>query len=285
MAIHRQASNSLRPDFMRCDSGKSDFGGSKSGSQQSSLRNELRHTKSSSEAQRGNLDESLADQASGEPLKGEPARQDTSRNALHESHSLPTLKLAKMSMTYKGGVVVNQERESTFGQYSDSTRLITEGACALPSTPEDTTLPEELTGSPQTLPDVVPRYDASSSPLTQILESKPSISVTPSSVEDFRVYNNLNQKEGFINLGFDGHEESSDFADINEVYSAKGVNLEASPSWNRRGSAESDIDIGKSNIQMNIDTVHAISIGHSPQGQDVAMSLEVPPLQPQDQGG
>ncbi|XP_063843317.1 uncharacterized protein LOC135090481 [Scylla paramamosain] len=283
MAIHRQASNSLRPDFLRFDSGKSDFGGSKSGSQQSSLRNELRQTKSTGEAQLGNLDESLADQTSSDALRGDGARQETPRTALHESHSLPALKLAKMSMTYKGGVVVNQEREAAFGQYSDTTRLITDGACALPSTPEDTTLPEDFTGAPQILPDVVPRYDASSSPLSQILESKPSISVTGSSVEDFRAYN-FDQREGIVNLGFDGHEESSDFVDISEMHGAKATHVENSPSsCNRRGSIGSDIDIGKSNIQMNIDTVHAISIGHSPQGQDVALSLEVPPLQPTEQ--
>lgn len=284
MAIHRQASNSLRPDFLRFDSGKSDFGGSKSGSQQSSLRNELRQTKSTGEAQLGNLDETLADQASSDTLRGDSARQETPRTALHESHSLPALKLAKMSMTYKAGVVVNQERETTFGQFSDTTRLITEGACALPSTPEDTTLPEEFTGPPQILPDVVPRYDVTSSPMSQILESKPSISVTGSSVEDFRAYN-FDQREGIVNLGFDGHEESSDFVDMNEIHGAKAAHLENSPSSrNRRGSVGSDIDIGKSNIQMNIDTVHAISIGHSPQGQDVALSLEVPPLQPAEQG-
>lgn len=279
MAIHRQASNSLRPDFLRFDSGKGDFGGSKSDSQQSSLRNELRHTKSSGEAQVGNLDTSLAEQSTSD------SRQEAPKNALHESQSLPTLKLAKMSMTYKAGVVVNNDREASFGQYSDTTKLLTEGACALPSTPEDTPLPEELTGSPQLLPDVVPRYGAISSPLSQIPESKPSFSVSSSPVDNYGACG-FDTKEGVINLGFDGHEESSDFADVNDFYSTKATKSENSPTfWRRRGSGDSDIDIGKSNIQMNIDSVHAISIGHSPQGQGVALSLVVPPLQPQEQGG
>lgn len=278
MAIHRQASNSLRPDFLRFDSGKSDFGGSKSDSQQSSLRNELRYTKSSGEAQVGTLDTSLAEQSTSD------SRQETPKNALHESHSLPTLKLAKMSMTYKAGVVVNHEREANFGQYSDTTKLITEGACALPSTPEHTPMPEALTGSPQLLPDVVPRYGATSSPMSQILESKPTFSVSPSPGDNYGACG-FDQKEGIINLGFDGHEESSDFADLNEFYSTKGKSENSPSLWRRRGSGDSDIDIGKSNIQMNIDSVHAISIGHSPQGQDVALSLEVPQLLPQEQGG
>ncbi|XP_050719820.1 uncharacterized protein LOC127000306 [Eriocheir sinensis] len=277
MAIHRQASNSLRTDFLKFDSGKSDFGGSKSDSQQSSLRNELRYTKSSADAQMGNFDTSLAEQSTSD------SQQETPKNALHESHSLPTLKLAKMSMTYKGGVVVNHEREANFGQYSDTTKLITEGACALPSTPEDTPMPEGLPGSPQLLPDVVPRYGATSSPLSQILESKPTFSV--SSSPDSYGACGFDQREGIINLGFDGHEESSDFADLNEFYSTKGKSEHSPSLWRRRGSGDSDIDIGKSNIQMNIGSVHAISIGHSPQGQDVALSLEVPPVQNQDQGG
>lgn len=287
MAIHRQASNSLRPDFLRFDSGKGDFGGSssKNGSQQNSLRNESRHSRPSVEAHHNSFGDTQLDSSNSGSLRGE-----SSKHALHESHSLPTLKLSRMSMTYKGGVIVNQDKDAAQFHYSDTTKLLVEGACALPSTPEDDIVSEELTGPSMLLPDVVPRYEVGGSPLNRITESEPSASSAPASPKELCVSYHYRPKEGIVNLGFDGHEETSDFTDFNESVGAKVFDTENIPTVqrSRRGSIDSDIDIGKNNIQMNIESVHAISIGHVPHGQDVAISLDVPQIvtqEPSQAGG
>lgn len=288
MAIHRQASNSLRPDFLRFDSGKGDFGSSssKNGSQQNSLRNESRHSRPSVEAQQSNFGDSQLDTSNSGSLRGEPSRHESSKHALHESHSLPTLKLSRMSMTYKGGVIVNQDKDAAQFHYSDTTKLLVDGACALPSTPEDDIVPEDLAGPSMLLPDVVPRYEVGGSPLNRISEYmyEPAASSAPASPRELSVSYHYGAKEGIVNLGFDGHEESSDFTEFNESVVAKVSDTENTSTFqrSRRGSTDSDIDIGKNNIQMNIESVHAISIGHVPQGQDVALSLDVPQIVTQD---
>ncbi|KAK3888892.1 hypothetical protein Pcinc_007082 [Petrolisthes cinctipes] len=308
MAIHRQASNTLRPDFLRFDSSKGDFGGnsSKSGSQQNSLKNELRYSKSGGDAHQASLGDSYLDPSNNGSLRGESSRQESNKNMLHESQSLPTLKLSKMTMTYKGGVIV-QEKDPPTSQYGDTIKLLVEGACALPSTPEHETLSEEVSETPilpstpehktlseevsgasLLLPDVVPRYDLSSSPVTVSLKSEDntghlSAPVTPN--ECHNVGYCSDQKEGIVNLGFDGHDESSDFDDMNDAVGAKAFEeVVGHPSLlKRRGSTDSDIDIGKNNMQMKISAVHGISIGHVPHGQDVALSLEVPNVLSEDQ--
>ncbi|KAG7164992.1 uncharacterized protein LOC121871005 [Homarus americanus] len=284
MAIHRQASNSLRPDFLRFDSGKGDFGGScsKNGSQQNSLRNESRYSRPSLEAQHSSFGESHLDSSNSGSLRGESTRHESSRIALHESQSLPTLKLSKMSMTYKGGVLVNQDKDPAQLHFSDTSKLLVEGACALPSTPEDDTISEELSSPTMLLPDVVPRYEVGGSPLNRICESEPSVSSTHSTPMEPSISYHYDSKEGIINLGFDGHDESSDFTDLNEAISAKASDIESNSQRSRRGSTDSDIDIGKHNLQMNVGSVHAISIGHVPQGQDVALSLELPQVLAQE---
>nr|XP_045586461.1 uncharacterized protein LOC123748302 [Procambarus clarkii] len=291
MAIHRQASNSLRPDFLRFDLGKGDFGGSnsKNGSQQNSLRNESRHSRPTVEAHNSSFGDSHLDSSNSGSLRGESSKQESSRIALHESHSLPTLKLSKMSLTYKGGIIINHDKDVAQMHYSDASKLLVEGACALPSTPEDDTFSGELIGPPMLLPDVVPRYEVGGPSMTQMCEYKPSTSSAPLTPKELCVNYHYDAKDGVVNLGFDGHEESSDFTNLNEVMSTKASDMEInSPAHvSRRGSAGSDIDIGKYNIQMNIASIHAISIGHVPQGQDVALSLEVPQAKTQElsQGG
>lgn len=285
MAIHRQASNSFRPDFLRFDLGKGDFSSnnSKNGSQQNSLRNESRHSRPSVEAHNSSFGDSHMDSSNSGSLREESSRNEPSRIALHESQSLPTLKLSKMSMTYKGGIIINHDKDAIQFPYSETSKLLVEGACALPSTPEDDTVSEELSGPALLLPDVVPRYEVGGSPLNQISESEPSASSAPPTPVEYSVSYHYDTKEGIVNLGFDGHEESTDFTDMNEDTSTKASDTENhSAQKSRRGSADSDIDIGKHNIQMNIVNVHAISIGHVSQGEDMALSLEVPQSKAQE---
>lgn len=286
MAIHRQASNSLRPDFLRFDSSKGDCGSnsSKNGSQHNSLRNEFRHSRPSIEVHQSSFGDSHLDTSNSGSLKGDSGRQDSSKNVLHESHSLPALKLSKMSMTYKGGVIINHDKDVTQPHFADTTKLLMEGACALPSTPEDDDLSQEASAPSVLLPDVVPKYDVGGSPLNRISEFEPSTSSTPGSPKDHFINYQFSAKEGIVNLGFDGHEESSDFTDLCETIAAKVSEAETDGSLqtSRRGSLDSNIDIGKNNMQINISSVHAISIGHASQGQDVALSVDVPHMLSQE---
>lgn len=279
LAIHRQASNSLRPDFLRFDLGKGEQGGgssSKNGSQQSSLKSELRHSRSAADAHNSSYADSHLSATNSMSLKGESSGNETSRNALHESHSLPTLKLSRMSMIYKGGMIVNQDSPQSLT--SDTTRLIMEGACALPSTPEADSYSEERDSPSMLLPDVVPRYEAPGPALNQISETEALVPSAPSSPKERDMKYHFDAKEGVINLGFDGQEESSDYSDVNELTGAKSAETPSdSPSQKgRRGSTDSNVDLGKGNIQLNMTNVHGISVAHSPQGQEVTLSLEVP---------
>lgn len=278
LAIHRQASNSLRPDFLRFDLGKGEQGGSssKNGSQQSSLKSELRHSRSAADAHNSSYADSHLSATNTMSLKGETSGHEASRNALHESHSLPTLKLSRMSMIYKGGIIVNQDSPQSLT--SDTTRLIMEGACALPSTPEADTYSEERDSPSMLLPDVVPRYEAPGPTLNQISEMEASEPSASYALKEQDGKYHFDAKEGVINLGFDGHEESSDFSDLNDLTGAKSAETPNDSPYQkgRRGSTDSNIDLGKSNIQLNMTNIHGISVGHSPQGQDMTLSLEVP---------
>ncbi|KAK7078439.1 Protein abhd8 [Halocaridina rubra] len=286
MAIHRQASNTLRPDFLRFDSSKADAAGgssSKNGSQHNSLKNESKQSRTSLESQQAQINESHLNVSHTGSLRGESAIQEASRTALHESHSLPALKLSRMSLTYKGGVIINAEKESLQNVTSDKAKLLTEGACALPSTPENDALLEPSASCSVFLPDVVPRSEITGSAFNGSMEEQPSTSTSGIFVPEKRGSYPYEMKEGVVNLGFDGHEESSDFCTLNETVHAKPSDVEKnSLTVDDKQPLESDIDIGKNNVQLSISNVHAISIGHSAQGQEVALSLDVPQVVSQE---
>ncbi|XP_068223126.1 uncharacterized protein [Palaemon carinicauda] len=246
MAIHRQASNTLRPDFLRFDSSRGDTGGtsSKNGSQNNSLKHESKHPRSSIEALQNGLGESFLNFNQTGSFRGESGTAESSltRNPLQESHSLPALKLSRMSLTYKGGVIVNQDKECAQSTSSDKTKLLSEGACALPSMPEDYYLLDVPTNPPVLLPDVIPRSEASCA--NQMSEGEASTSGTSLSFKEHKSNYYLESREGVINLGFDGHEESSDFTDLNEAIQSKVSEMESGSLNSRRGSLDSDVDIG-----------------------------------------
>ncbi|XP_066960624.1 uncharacterized protein [Macrobrachium rosenbergii] len=253
MAIHRQASNTLRPDFLRFDSSRGDTGGtsSKSGSQHNSLKNESKQTRSSIEALQNNLGESFLNFNQTGSLRGESGSVESTRHPLQESHSLPALKLSRMSLTYKGGVIVNQDKECAQSTSSDKTKLLSEGACALPSMPENDYLLDVPSNPPVLLPDVVPRSEASC--LNQTPECEPSTSGTSLNCKEQKPRYYLESREGVLNLGFDGHEESSDFTDLNEAIHTKVSEMENGSLNSRRGSLDSDIDIGNEICQSPVE--------------------------------
>ena len=277
MAIHRQASNTLRPDFLKFDSSRGDSGGtgSKSGSQHNSLKNESKHSRTSIEALQNNLGESFLNFSHSGSLRGEGGASESSRNPLQESHSLPALKLSRMALTHKGGSA-SQDKENTPNTSCDKTKLLSEGACALPSMPENDYLLDTPSSPSLLLPDLIPRSESSC--LNSTPECDPSTSGASMLFKEQKHGYFVDSKEGVINLGFDGHEESSDFTDLNEIIQSKVSEMESNSPLHssRRGSFDSDIDLGKSNVQVSMSDVHAISVGHVSQGHEVAMSLDVP---------
>ncbi|KAL7643354.1 UNVERIFIED_CONTAM: hypothetical protein RMT77_006646 [Armadillidium vulgare] len=112
LAVHRQASNTFMPEFLRFDSwrGESSPGASKNNSQQSSMRaagrKPVRHTVSDAAHLNRN------DNFKSETLPPDPLGGSLPKSPLHETLSLPPLKLSKMSLTYRGGIIITEENET-----------------------------------------------------------------------------------------------------------------------------------------------------------------------------
>ncbi|CAL4062291.1 unnamed protein product [Meganyctiphanes norvegica] len=265
MAIHRQASNTLRPDFLS----RSDV---KPEGTHNSLRYESQHSGGSQKGD-SHLCISTPDHDHNDQCC---IGASATKNALQESISLPTLKLSKMALIYKGGQLVqghlvhqeSAEQEShTPTPCQTPTRMDYEETNALASSTDDGI--QDLVPAHQILPDVVPRQKTSSLGEVSTVEnwkSNPGSSSSPN-------FYYTEDKKAFINLGFDGHEESSDFQELNEIINSR-MDGEAS---------ESSIEVGGSSVSLNVDAAHAISIAHYSTGQEAAMSLEVPHVtQPDD---
>ena len=213
LAIHRQASSSLViPEFLlKSYSNKSDTSpvASKTSSHHNSLKLEtkkVRQTLSTSDTVAPNVGENNSskeredivknsENVTSTPTDNEPAMENSSSNhtkcPLNETQSLPTLRLSKMSLTYRSatGTVTSADGDESSATNTDATNSATN------------IIYEEEREKKQVLPDVVPcqeiNYNNSSNDL-HITKPKSAVG----------------NEKAYVNLGFDGSEESSDFMDI-----------------------------------------------------------------------
>lgn len=222
-ALHRQASNSLRGDFFTKHESKPDAVGSLISKTTRSLQNSIKIKKKKAVIQ---MEEQNSSSISDEGFSsvGEMLRLHNSslrKKPVCESHSLPTLKLSRMALTYCGSKLSKDDKgaSSLHGPMEDD-------CLETPADPADNLSPPDGVNVALLLPDLIPKCEApvnssqlDQTPLAGAAAMSPFYSISPEK----------GGGGGVVNLGFDGHEESSDFlvttSSLNEPASSSPNNF------------------------------------------------------------
>lgn len=249
-ALHRQASNSLRGEFshQKLESGnKTDPGTSlfKARSLQNSIKVKKRRS-------HFHLDEEENSSVISEEDTVEDVNEQNpyGKKPICESISLPTLKLSRMALTYRGGVITKNDKGIDLLVPEEDSgpeiQEVTVGACALPETSPIGECASSL------LPDLipVPQREWSRPPKVQ----PPVAAVSP--------FYFSSQEGGVINLGFDGQDESSDFT---------ANDSSVSPSLERNVEIERRTELIQSTPK-----IHGLSMGYLSSAKSTVTGLDVP---------
>ncbi|KAF2367789.1 Alpha/beta hydrolase fold-1 [Trinorchestia longiramus] len=243
LAIHRQASSSLRSSA------------SKNGSLHNSLKLKKRRSYCSIDEEDGSS--ILSD----EELSCEDVSNQSSvvKKPIRASHSLPALKLQRISMTHHSEATVTEEAGDVSGQW----HLESPTSSADGHSQEGEAVLHGSENRFSFLPDLIPgATSARSTAPGQTPELQNKFATSSQEV-----------KEGFINLGFDGHGESSDAPDdpcledpqlpSNEATPIKVPSPIHSMSVGYLTSPERDVsgfDLSVSSLHLkSVDTAHPLS--------------------------
>ena len=266
LAIHRQAYNSLRGDFFKTDNtSKSDlYDGEcsktdKTNSRASSIKLQRSHCSIYEEDT-----STLGSEDDEYPPVQSSNRSDSVKRQIKECHSLPTLKLSRM--TRSGGSSSSKENRSIAPQVVEEQNS-TENEGAYSALPAAQALNINVEHHSTILPDLIPKVTGASNIDNSYSSCDTDAQVSRCQITDlssFSIRDNgdcVNQ--GVLNLGFDGWGESSDFNDVEVEQSSDSTDLVA-------------ISESGSSFEQVQPQIHGMSLGYSAASNSVTEGYDVP---------
>ena len=263
LAVHRQASTSLRAELLKLEHlGK--FGGSasKTRSLQSSIK--LRKNRSHSSI---NKEENLSQCSEDEHSNTPTSSAFYVKKPIQESRSLPALKISRMAAPHQENAIaeelVNASEEADDGWSFE----FNETSASSSHVSNYRAIPSTSAGDDNTLPDLIPRDESKQEDLPQFSQ----VTVSTGS--------------GVINLGFDGNEESSDFAtdDLQnnedgmssdkKTIQVPGMSLGIAKAQN---SNVSGFDLPSVNVTVTQNTYHGVYTSEEPQASTSGSEWSIP---------